>query len=99
MEIDEMIRLFSTEGLLRKAAVFDPQKLEWMNGQHLTLMPAERLEPRVTPAIAAAELATPEELAARREGDLSLGSEEHTSEHQARQYIVCRLLLGKKNNT
>jgi glutamyl-tRNA synthetase len=72
MTIDEIIRRFSAEGLLRKAAVFDPQKLEWMNGQHLTLMPAERLEPRVTPAIVRAGLATAEELAARREWYLSL---------------------------
>src|SRR3712207_8081401 len=28
-----------------------------------------------------------------------LRSEEHTSELQSRQYIVCRLLLEKKNNT
>jgi glutamyl-tRNA synthetase len=72
MTVDEMIRLFSTDGLLRKAAVFDPQKLEWMNGQHLTLMPAERLEPTVTPAIVAAGLATAEELAARRDWYLAL---------------------------
>src|SRR3712207_8785835 len=26
-------------------------------------------------------------------------SEEHTSELQSRQYLVCRLLLAKKNNT
>src|SRR3712207_7190931 len=26
-------------------------------------------------------------------------SEEHTSELQSRQYLVCRLLLDKKNNT
>src|SRR3712207_1864571 len=62
MTVDEMIRDFSTDGLLRKAAVFDPQKLEWMNGQHLTVMSAERLEPRVTPAIVAAKLASAEEV-------------------------------------
>src|SRR3712207_7548357 len=28
-----------------------------------------------------------------------LRSEEHTSELQSRQYIVCRLLLGKKDTT
>ena len=72
MTVDDMVRLFSTEGLLRKAAVFDPQKLEWMNGQHLMLTPAERLEPRVTPAIVRAGLATAEELAARRDWYLSL---------------------------
>jgi glutamyl-tRNA synthetase len=72
MTVDEMKRLFSTDGLLRKAAVFDPQKLDWMNGQHLTLMSAERLEPCVTPAIVAAGLATAKELAARRDWYLAL---------------------------
>ena len=72
MTVDELTRLFSTEGLLRKAAVFDPQKLEWMNGQHLTLMSAERLEPRVTPAVVRAGLAAEEELTARRDWYLSL---------------------------
>src|SRR3712207_8243455 len=33
----------------------------------------------------------------RRVPRLSLRSEEHTSELQSRQYIVCRLLLEKKN--
>src|SRR3712207_8846354 len=31
-------------------------------------------------------------------GNEDLRSEEHTSELQSRQYLVCRLLLGKKNN-
>src|SRR5258707_4101514 len=30
---------------------------------------------------------------------LALRSEEHTSELQSRQYLVCRLLLEKKKNT
>src|SRR3712207_8324875 len=30
---------------------------------------------------------------------LDVRSEEHTSELQSRQYLVCRLLLEKKNNT
>src|SRR3712207_6935305 len=30
---------------------------------------------------------------------LARRSEEHTSELQSRQYLVCRLLLEKKNNT
>src|SRR3712207_7022043 len=38
------------------------------------------------------------EVRARREVILSAGrSEEHTSELQSRQYLVCRLLLEKKN--
>src|SRR3712207_8435676 len=31
-------------------------------------------------------------------GEVALRSEEHTSELQSRQYLVCRLLLEKKNN-
>src|SRR3712207_8741303 len=32
------------------------------------------------------------------EADLAVRSEEHTSELQSRQYLVCRLLLVKKNH-
>ncbi|HVZ77583.1 MAG TPA: glutamate--tRNA ligase [Gemmatimonadaceae bacterium] len=72
MTLPQMIELFSTDGLLRKASVFDTTKLEWMNGQHLSLMSSAELEPRVTPAIVAAGLATRDELAARRDWYLSL---------------------------
>jgi glutamyl-tRNA synthetase len=42
----EMIELFSLEGIQSKAAVFDTAKLEWMNGQYLSMTPAaELLEP------------------------------------------------------
>src|SRR3712207_6930025 len=48
-----------------------------------------------------AELLTSQELAARvvAELHLDLRSEEHTSELQSRQYLVCRLLLEKKKKT
>src|SRR3712207_7860609 len=36
---------------------------------------------------------------AGREGDRHVRSEEHTSELQSRQYLVCRLLLEKKNSS
>src|SRR5258707_6148879 len=32
----------------------------------------------------------------RRRSEIGIRSEEHTSELQSRQYLVCRLLLGKK---
>jgi len=67
-----MISLFSAEGLLKKAAVFDPKKLEWMNGQHLSLTSAIDLEPAVSPLIIQAGLAGEAELAARREWWLQL---------------------------
>jgi glutamyl-tRNA synthetase len=43
----EMIQLFSLEGIQKKPAVFDTTKLEWMNGQYLSALPAEALEPPV----------------------------------------------------
>src|SRR5438445_6539133 len=39
----------------------------------------------------------PGEQAGRGERGLLVRSEEHTSELQSRQYLVCRLLLEKKN--
>jgi glutamyl-tRNA synthetase len=67
MTRDEMVHFFNVDGLQKKAAIFDPKKLEWMNGQHLSMIPIEELEPRVTPLIVAAALATAAELKARRE--------------------------------
>lgn len=58
MTRDEMIALFSPDGLQKKAAVFDPKKLEWMNGQHLSLIPLTELEPIVTHALVDAGLTT-----------------------------------------
>jgi glutamyl-tRNA synthetase len=40
---DEMIALFTLDGIQKKAAVFDTTKLEWMNGQYLSALPAEQL--------------------------------------------------------
>ncbi|HEX2166426.1 MAG TPA: glutamate--tRNA ligase [Longimicrobiales bacterium] len=40
---DELIRRFSLEGINRKSAIFDTQKLEWMNGRYLAETPAEDL--------------------------------------------------------
>jgi glutamyl-tRNA synthetase len=40
---EEMIRLFTLEGIQKKPAVFDTTKLEWMNGQYLSLLPVETL--------------------------------------------------------
>jgi glutamyl-tRNA synthetase len=72
MSMDEMIELFSTEGLLRKAAIFDPKKLEWMNGQHLSRTTAAELESIVNPLVVQAGLATDADLAARRDWWLNL---------------------------
>lgn len=67
MTRDELIARFDTRGLQKKAAIFDPKKLEWMNGQHMAMMLAAELESYVTPAIVRAGLSTEDELQARRE--------------------------------
>ena len=72
MTLEQMVELFSTNGLLKKAAVFDPKKLEWMNGQHLSMLPAEDVAQWVTPALIAAELATASDLASRHDWYLAL---------------------------
>jgi glutamyl-tRNA synthetase len=65
MTVPEMIELFTPAGLQHKAAVFDPQKLEWMNGQHLSLIALDEVAARVVPALVAAGLTTPDAVAAR----------------------------------
>jgi glutamyl-tRNA synthetase len=47
MTESEMISLFSLEAIQKKSAVFDLAKLEWMNGQYLSALSAEQLEPEV----------------------------------------------------
>ena len=65
MTVPEMIELFTPAGLQHKAAVFDPQKLEWMNGQHLSLIALDEVVARVVPALVAAGLTTPDAVALR----------------------------------
>jgi glutamyl-tRNA synthetase len=67
MTLDQLIHAFKEEGLLRKASVFDPKKLEWMNGQHLAKMPIAELETLVAPRFEKAGYATVTELAAKRD--------------------------------
>lgn len=39
----ELIEAFTLDGILKKAAVFDFTKLEWMNSQYLSLLPTDEL--------------------------------------------------------
>ncbi len=72
MTLEEMIALFSLDGLQKKAAIFDTKKLEWMNGQHLSRVSAMELEPRLTPALIDAGIASAEMLESRRDWYLGL---------------------------
>jgi glutamyl-tRNA synthetase len=51
MSMEELRNLFSLEGILKKPAVFDITKLEWMNGQYLTAKSAEELYALVQPEL------------------------------------------------
>jgi glutamyl-tRNA synthetase len=59
---EELIERFAPDGLLKKAAVFDPQKLDWMNGQHLGRLSPDAAAALAAPAIEAAGLAAAAEL-------------------------------------
>jgi glutamyl-tRNA synthetase len=72
MSLEEMVALFSTSGLQKKAAIFDPKKLEWMNGQHLSRTPASELEPIIAPELVRDGLTSAEELERRRDWFLEL---------------------------
>jgi len=52
MSNEELRNLFSLEGILKKPAVFDTTKLEWMNGQYLSAKSPEELYPLVHPELA-----------------------------------------------
>jgi glutamyl-tRNA synthetase len=52
MGMEELRTLFSLEGILKKPAVFDITKLEWMNGQYLSAKAAEELYALVQPHLA-----------------------------------------------
>src|SRR3712207_6994412 len=80
--------LFPYTTLFRSCSDFDTDRVRtcaaWFGGERASLVGASRR--RVLAVV-------PESGAA---GELDLRSEEHTSELQSRQYLVCRLLLEKK---
>jgi len=47
MAPSEMADAFSLEAIQKKPAIFDPTKLEWMNGQYISAMPTSELLPIV----------------------------------------------------
>jgi glutamyl-tRNA synthetase len=63
----DLVGRFSVERINKKSAIFDPEKLEWMNGQHISLLPAAELFPLVAPMLVEAGLASEQEMADRRD--------------------------------
>jgi glutamyl-tRNA synthetase len=64
---EELIERFSLDRVNKKSSVFDPEKLVWMNGQHISRMSGDELLDLVADRLVAAGLTTHEEIAARRD--------------------------------
>lgn len=56
MSRDEMTEAFTTERLNDSAAVFDPEKLAWMNAQYMSALPLAEILERAQPFLATAGL-------------------------------------------
>lgn len=52
-DLDDLVQAFSVEAIQKKSAVFDPKKLEWMNGQYLSRTEPDDLLPLVAPILGA----------------------------------------------
>ncbi len=53
---DELVSLFTLEGISGGNAVFNPEKLDWFNQQHIMRLPADEILRRVRPDLEAAGL-------------------------------------------
>lgn len=58
MTIDELIDSFTLEGISGGNAVFNVEKLDWMNSQYIARLPIDELARVVRPLFAASELAS-----------------------------------------
>ncbi|HZW84218.1 MAG TPA: glutamate--tRNA ligase [Candidatus Deferrimicrobium sp.] len=47
--LDELIQIFSLQGLSKSPAIFDPNKLRWMNGEYIRRMSLEKFHALATP--------------------------------------------------
>lgn len=72
MEKDELVQAFSLERINKKGAIFDKEKLFWMNGRYLEKKAAEELLPLVAPLMVEEGLLTEAEVESRRDWLLHL---------------------------
>ncbi|MEE9451895.1 MAG: glutamate--tRNA ligase [Gammaproteobacteria bacterium] len=61
LSLTELVQAFSAEGLNASPAVFDRQRLKWVNAQHLRQMPAPDLWQAITPFLQQAGLTLPQD--------------------------------------
>jgi glutamyl-tRNA synthetase len=53
---DDLVQAFSLEGISSSNAVFNPEKLDWFNGEHIARMPERELAARLEPLLREAGL-------------------------------------------
>ncbi|MGH7403895.1 MAG: glutamate--tRNA ligase, partial [Candidatus Rokuibacteriota bacterium] len=58
----ELVELFTLDRITGKSAIFDVQKLEWLNGQHLSRMRGEELAGLARPLFQEAGVGSPDQL-------------------------------------
>ena len=56
LSVSELVGAFTLEGISGGNAVFNPEKLDWMNGQYIASLPADALAAAVRPLFALAGL-------------------------------------------
>jgi len=69
---DELIGSFTLEGISGGNAVFNPEKLDWFNQQHILRLPIDELARRLEPVLREAGLWTPDLSGDRRDWFLRL---------------------------
>ena len=52
---DELIQAFDLNRIIKSAAVFDMDKLKWINGQHLKAMSIEKITPLIVETLKGGE--------------------------------------------
>jgi glutamyl-tRNA synthetase len=53
---DELVQAFTLEGISSSNAVFNPEKLDWFNGEHIMRMPSAEVAARIEPILREAGL-------------------------------------------
>jgi glutamyl-tRNA synthetase len=54
--LDELVKEFKVENINKSGAVFDLEKLDWFNSQHIRQLPIDELEKRIEPFLKQANL-------------------------------------------
>ncbi len=67
MGLDELVDRFALDAINKKPAVFDQDKLDWLNGQYINAVPGKELAVQVASRLVEAGVATAEELESRSE--------------------------------